>query len=103
MGQKSPEAPTRVGGAPYPLGSPPTSGPPRRPPCLVPDAKNPYKYRNPRKETKIGSSAPQASLATENQSSLVPASCRRGESLSGGHLHHPGALHDKEGLVHPRG
>ena len=23
MGQKSPEAPTRVGGAPYPLGAPP--------------------------------------------------------------------------------
>ena len=29
---KSPEGPTRAGGAPYPLGAPPTSWPPRRPP-----------------------------------------------------------------------
>ena len=45
----------------------------------------------------------EASVATENQSRPVLAPCRRGESLSGGHLHHPSALHDEEGVVHPRG
>ena len=38
-----------------------------------------------------------ASVAIENQSRPVSAPCRRGESLSGGHLHHPGALHDEGG------
>ena len=46
---------------------------------------------------------PEASVATENQSRPVPAPYRRGKSLSGGHLRHPGALHDEEGVVHPRG
>ena len=46
---------------------------------------------------------PEASVATESQSRPVPAPCRRGQSLSGGHLHHPGALHDEEGVVLPRG
>ena len=31
------------------------------------------------------------------------APCRRGESITRGHLHHPGGLHDEEGVVHPRG
>ena len=26
-----------------------------------------------------------------------------GGAITGGHLHHPGALHDEEGVVHPRG
>ena len=46
---------------------------------------------------------PEASVATKNQSRPVPAPCRRGQSLSGGHLHHPGALHGEEGVVRPRG
>ena len=45
----------------------------------------------------------ETSIATENQSRPVPAPCRRGQSLSGGHLHHPGSLHDEEGVVLPRG
>ena len=28
---------------------------------------------------------------------------REGKTITGGHLHHPGALYDKEGVVHPRG
>ena len=47
-------------------------------------------------------SPPEASVATESQSRPVPTPCRRGQSLSGGHLHHPGALHDEEGVVLPR-
>ena len=43
----------------------------------------------------------EASLATENQSRPILAPCRRGGSRSGSHLHHPGALLDKEGVVRP--
>ena len=46
---------------------------------------------------------PEASVATENQSRPVLAPCQRGQSFSGGHLHHPGALHDEERVVLPQG
>ena len=52
---------------------------------------------------RLGVSPPEASVATESQSRPVPAPCRRRQSLSDGHLHHPGALHDEEGVVLPRG
>ena len=55
------------------------------------------------KHNRSGVPSPEASVATENQSRPVPAPFQRGESLSGGHLHHPGALHDEEGVVLPRG
>ena len=54
-------------------------------------------------QNRSGVPLPEASVATENQSRPVPAPCQRGKSLSGGHLHHPGALHDEEGVVLPRG
>ena len=56
-----------------------------------------------RTKDRSGVPPPEASVATENQSRPVPAPCRRGQSLSGGHLHHPGALPDEEGVVLPRG
>ena len=59
--------------------------------------------KNFEEHNRSGVPLPEASVATENQSRPVPAPCRRGESLSGGHLHHPGALHDEEGVVLPRG
>ena len=59
--------------------------------------------KNIREHNRSGVPPPEASVATESQSRPVPAPCRRGQSLSGGHLHHPGALHDEEGVVHPRG
>ena len=45
----------------------------------------------------------QASLATKNQSGPCSGTLPEGGNLTGGHLHHPGALHDEEGVVHPRG
>ena len=45
----------------------------------------------------------QASVATKNQSGPCSGTLPEGESLSGGRLHHPGALHDEEGVVLPRG
>ena len=59
--------------------------------------------KNIREHNRSGVPPPEASVATENQSRPVPAPCRRGQSFSGGHLHHPGALHDEEGVVLPRG
>ena len=46
---------------------------------------------------------PQASVATKNQSGPCSVTQPEGEIITGGHLHHPGALHDEEGVVHPRG
>ena len=56
-----------------------------------------------REHNRSGVPPPEATVATENQSRPVPAPYQRGKSLSGGHLHHPGALHDEEGVVLPRG
>ena len=46
---------------------------------------------------------PQASVATKNQSGPCSVTLPEGEIITGGHLHHPGALHDEEGVVHPQG
>ena len=47
---------------------------------------------------------PQASVATKNLSGACFGTLPEGGGfLTGGHLHHPGAIHDKEGVVHPRG
>ena len=46
---------------------------------------------------------PQASVATKNLSGARSGTMLEGESITGGHLHHPGALHDEKGVVHPRG
>ena len=59
--------------------------------------------KNFKTEIRSGVPPPEASVATENQSRPVLTPCRRGQSFSGGHLHHPGALHDEEGVVLPRG
>ena len=46
---------------------------------------------------------PQASVATKNQSGPYSGTLPEGDPITGGHLHHPGAIHDEEGVVHPRG
>jgi len=54
-------------------------------------------------QNRSGVSPPQACVATKNQSGPCSGTLPEGGSLTGGHLHHPGALHDEEGVVHPRG
>ena len=54
-------------------------------------------------QNRSGVPPPQASVATKNQSGPCSSTLPEGGSLIGGHLHHPGALHDEEGVVHPRG
>ena len=95
---------TRQGGAPYPPGR----APHRHGPLVAPltDFFRLYMSiypKNIREQNRLGVPLPEASVVTENQSRPVPAPCRRGQSLSDGHLHHPGGLHDEEGVVLPRG
>ena len=56
-----------------------------------------------RTEPRSGVPPPQASRATKNQSGPLSGTLPEGGSITGGHLHHPDALHDEEGVVHPRG
>ena len=56
-----------------------------------------------RTEDRSGVPLPQASVATKNQSGPCSGTLPEGDPITGGHLHHPGAIHDEEGVVHPRG
>ena len=56
-----------------------------------------------RTEGRSGVPPPQASVATKNLSGALPGTLSEGGSFTDGHLHHPGAIHDEEGVVHPRG
>ena len=94
---------TRVGDAPAPWACPLPCGTPVAPPTYFLHPYIPTYPKTCRTEPRSGVPPPEASVATKNQSRPVPAPCRRGQSFSGGHLHHPGALHDEEGVVLPRG
>ena len=55
-------------------------------------------------QNRSGVPPPQTSVATKNQSGPCSGTLPEGGgSLTGGHLHRPSALHDEEGVVHPRG
>jgi len=56
-----------------------------------------------KEKDRLGVPPPQASVATKNQSGSYSGTLPKGESLTSGHLHHLGALHDEEGVDHPRG
>src|SRR4051812_17130761 len=55
-----------------------------------------------REQNRSGVPPPKGSVATKNQSGACPGTLPEGGSLTGGHLHHLGTLHDEEGVVHPR-
>ena len=102
MDQKSPEATTREGACPTPWAPPYLMAASRTP--LTCSGRHHLLYIPKLPEHNLDQELPpQASVASENQSRPVLALFQRGESLSGGHLHHHGALHDEEGVVHPRG
>ena len=92
------------GGRAHPLGHGPLSrGRLEDSPDMRPTPKIPINPETPRKKPRSGVPPPQASVATKNQSGARSGTLPEGGSLTGGHLHHPGALHDEEGVVHPRG
>ena len=82
---------------------PPPSWAPRGPPTHFFHLYISIYPKNICEHNRSGVPPPEASVATENQSRPIPAPCRRGQSFSGVHLHHPGALRDEEGVVLPRG
>ena len=94
---------TRQGGAPAPLARPHPHGP------LVAPLTDFFRLymsiypKNIGKQNRSGVPPPQASVATKNQSGPYSGTLPEGGSLTGGHLHHAGALHDDEVVVHPRG
>ena len=51
----------------------------------------------------LGSIPQGASVATKTLSGARSSTLPEGEPITGGHLHHPDAIHDGEGVVHPRG
>ena len=53
--------------------------------------------KNIKGEDRSGVPPPQASVATKNLSGARSGTLPEGESITGGHLHHPGAIHDEEG------
>ena len=93
----------RQGACPPPWARPPPSWAPQAPPT---DFFRLYKTTYPKNiDNKDRSRVPppQASVATKNLSGALPGTLPEGGSFTGGHLHHPGAIHDEEGVVHPRG
>ena len=58
---------------------------------------------NIEEHNRSGVPPPQASVATKNQSGARSRTLPEGQTIINGHHLHPGTLHDKEGVVHPRG
>ena len=80
---------------------------PREPPGgPATDPLHPYIPTYPktsRTEDRSAGPPPQASVTTKNQSGPCSGTLPEGDPITGCHLHHPGAIHDEEGVVHPRG
>ena len=85
-------------GAPYPL-----VGPSRLPRPTSFAYISLHTLKTSKNEDRLGVPPPQASVATKNLSGARSGTLPEGEPITGGHLHHPDALHDEEGVVHPRG
>ena len=101
--QESHEAVTRVEGAPSPWARPLPRGAPAAPPTFSLHPYIPTYPKTSRTEDRSGVPPPQASVATKNQLGPYSGTLPEGDPITGGHLHHPGAIHDEEGVVHPRG
>ena len=98
------EEATRQGGMPTPLGRAlPSRGPLEAPPTDFFRLYKPTYPKNIDNQDRSGVPPLQASVATKNLLGVHSGTLPEGEPITGGHLHHPGALHDEEGVVHPRG
>ena len=92
-----------IGGRPPPGRALPSRGPLEAPPTDFFRLYKPTYPKNIETEDRSGVPPPQASVATKNLSGARSGTLPEGEPITGGHLHHPGALHDEEGVVLPRG
>ncbi|KAM3401488.1 hypothetical protein ACQJBY_005928 [Aegilops geniculata] len=91
------------GARPPPRARPLPRGAPKAPSTYLLHPYIPTYRKTSRKEIRTGVSPPQASVATKKQSGPCSGTLPEGGTIIGSHLHHPGALHDEEGVVHPRG
>ena len=73
------------------------------PPDMRLTPKIPINRETTRNKPRPGDPPPQAPVATKNLLGAHFGTLPEGESIIGGHLHHPGALYDEEGVVHPQG
>ena len=85
------------GHAPLPRGAPVA------PPTFSLHPYIPTYPKTSRTEDRSGVPPPQASVATKNLSGAHSGALPEGDPITGGHLHHPDAIRDEEGVVHPRG
>ena len=99
--QEPREVLTRVGAPPW--ARPPPRGTPVAPPTYFLHPYIPTYPKTSRTEPRLGVPPPQASRATKNQSGPCFGTLPEGDPIIGGHLRRPGAIHDEEGVVHPRG
>ena len=88
---------------PSPWARPLPRGAPVAPPTYPLHPYIPTYRKTSRTEDRSGVPPLQASAATKNQSGPCSGTLQEGDPITGGHLHHPGAIHDEEGVVHPRG
>ena len=70
---------------------------------VIPTLKNPINRETPRNNPRFWTMSPQASIPLKYHLEPCSGTLPEGEIITGGHLHHPGGLHDEEGVVHPRG
>ena len=102
--QKPHKEATSLGGAPSTLGRAEQACRSLVGPLDVKPMPNiPINRETPQKKPRSEVPPPQASRATKNQSGARSGTLPEGETITRGHLHHPGGLHDEEGVVHPRG
>ena len=81
----------------------PSRGPLEAPPTDFFHLYKPTYPKNIKYQDRSGVPPPQASVATKNLSGALSGTLPEGDPITGGHLHHPGAIHDEEGVVHPWG
>ena len=92
----------RQGGVLPPGRAPLSRGPLVAPPTDFFHLYIPIYPKNIEEQDRSGVPPPQPSVATKNLSGARSGTLPEGGSLTGSHLHHPGAIHDEEGVVHPR-
>ena len=101
---EDPRGSHEIGGRPPPYRACPLSrGPLEHLPTDFFRLYKPTYTKNIEYEDRSGVPSPQAYVATKILSGVRSGTLPEGELITGGHLHHPDAIHDEEGVVHPRG
>ena len=70
---------------------------------VIPTLKNHINRETPRNNPRTWTPPPQVSVPSKYHLEPCSGTLPEGEIITGGHLRHPGGLHDEEGVVHPRG